>query len=474
MNELQEKYKLDIGLEVHVRLVTSSKIFSTSENSFGKKENTSANFVDLALPGTLPTVNQHAVIQALKLGMILKCKIADAVHLDRKHYFYPDMPKGYQITQMRRPLLVGGSITLDCGKKVRLKQIHLEEDAAKLIHKDGRTEVDYNRCGLPLAEVVTECDMHSAKEVVNFLSTLKTLLSQYDISESNMEKGELKVDVNVSVRPAGSSQLGTRCEMKNMNSISSIVQALNYEFDRQSQLLEKGEQVEQHSLTFDAKKMSIQSMRVKESAYRYLPEFDIPPLPITEDMLNEAKSFISKMSVVQVDFKLSKDKRDTMLKYPKFHPYFLEIKNFKPTALAYQWVYVKLLSFYARCNVKFSSQLIPTHVLLKIMDLVERNEIDPSSFSRIAEQYVLQDISLEEIVDNLNFRLLHDTCILRDICSEVMNMQTDPSVGRDQKSRSYLIGLVKRVCHRKYDKNPNPIKVASILKELIQKREEGE
>lgn len=474
MNELQDKYKLDIGLEVHVRLVTSSKIFSTSENSFGKKENTSANFVDLALPGTLPTINRHAVIQALKLGMILKCQIADAVHMDRKHYFYPDMPKGYQITQMRHPLLAGGYITLDCGKPVRLKQVHLEEDAAKLMHRDGRTEVDYNRCGLPLVEVVTECDMHSVQEVVNFLSTLKTLLSQYDISESNMEKGELKVDVNVSVRPVDSSQLGTRCEIKNMNSISSIVQAVNYEFDRQSQLLEKGEQVEQHSLTFNVKKMASQSMRVKESAYRYLPEFDIPPLVITEDMLHEARSCISKMSVVQVDFQLSQDKRDTMLKYPKFYPYFLEIKNFKPTALAYQWVYVNLLSFYAKCNVKFSSQLIPTHMLLKIMDLVEKKEIDPSSFFKIAEQYVLQDISLEEIVDNLNLRLLNDTCILKDICNEVINMQTDPSVGKDKKSLSYLIGRVKCACHRKYQRNPNPVKVASMLKELIQKREEGE
>jgi aspartyl-tRNA(Asn)/glutamyl-tRNA(Gln) amidotransferase subunit B len=291
MSSIPRGWEVVIGLETHTQLSTVSKIFSGSATQYGAPPNTQANAVDLALPGTLPVLNKHAVECAIKFGLAVNAKIASRSIFARKNYFYPDLPKGYQISQYELPVVVGGEVKINVGdveKSVQLTRAHLEEDAGKSLHEgletSGVSGIDLNRAGTPLLEIVTEPCMHSADEAVAYAKALHGIVTWIGICDGNMQEGSFRCDANVSVRPAGETKLGTRAEIKNVNSFKFLEKAINYEINRQIEVIEDGGKVVQETRLYDSDKNETRSMRSKEDAmdYRYFPDPDLLPLIISQ------------------------------------------------------------------------------------------------------------------------------------------------------------------------------------------------
>jgi aspartyl-tRNA(Asn)/glutamyl-tRNA(Gln) amidotransferase subunit B len=297
------QWEVVIGLETHVQLTTVSKIFSGSSTAFGAAPNTQASVVDLALPGALPVMNKGAVERAVKFGLAIGAKINQRSIFARKNYFYPDLPKGYQISQFETPIVEGGglTITLDDGstKFIELTRAHLEEDAGKSVHNefDGASGVDLNRAGTPLLEIVTEPVMRSAKEAIAYAKTLHNLVRSLDICDGNMQEGSFRCDVNVSVRPVGQKEFGTRREIKNLNSFKFMQQAVDYEVRWQIEQIEDGHKIVQATVLFNPDTGETRAMRTKEDAmdYRYFPDPDLPPLVVTDEMLARIKSTMPEL-----------------------------------------------------------------------------------------------------------------------------------------------------------------------------------
>ena len=295
-----------IGLEVHAQLNTRSKIFSGASTAFGAAANTQASAVDIALPGTLPVLNRAAVEKAVRFGLSVGARVNSRSIFARKNYFYPDLPKGYQISQYEIPVVQGGSVTIfvgDSEKTVRLTRAHLEEDAGKSLHEDfsGETGIDLNRAGTPLLEIVSEPDMRSAAEAVAYAKALHGLVRWIGICDGNMQEGSFRCDANVSVRRAGSAELGTRCEIKNLNSFRFLERAIEFEVRRQTELIEDGGKVVQETRLYDADRDETRPMRTKEDAhdYRYFPDPDLLPLAISEALLAEVQAALPELPQAQ-------------------------------------------------------------------------------------------------------------------------------------------------------------------------------
>ena len=283
-------FQVVIGLEVHAQLLTTSKLFSGAGTSFGGAPNAHTSIVCLGLPGVLPVLNQHAVELAIRTGLALECTVAERSEWSRKHYFYPDLPKGYQITQYEFPVCLGGRVTFDGPdgeKSVRLTRIHMEEDAGKLVHEAAVSLVDLNRAGTPLLEIVSEPDLRSADDAVEYLKSLRDILVWIGVNDGNLEEGSFRCDANVSVMRHGSTTFGTRCELKNLNSFRFIKQAIEIEATRQVEIIESGGKVDQETRLFDPQRSETRSMRSKEDAhdYRYFPDPDLPPLLLSKDRI---------------------------------------------------------------------------------------------------------------------------------------------------------------------------------------------
>ena len=283
-----------IGLETHVELATKTKIFCGCTTAFGGAPNTHCCPVCTGMPGTLPVLNRSVLDFAVKAGLALGCSITKYSKFDRKNYFYPDLPKAYQISQLYLPICRDGAVPISTGKTIRIHEIHMEEDAGKLVHDPwiDQTRADYNRCGVPLIEIVTEPDFRTADEVIAYLEKLKETLQYLGVSDCKMQEGSLRCDVNLSVRPAGSTELGTRTEMKNLNSFKAIARAIDYEAKRQIELIEEGKRVVQETRRWDENKDATYAMRSKENAqdYRYFPEPDIPPIELTDEYLDGVRA----------------------------------------------------------------------------------------------------------------------------------------------------------------------------------------
>lgn len=296
----QTNYELVSGLEIHVQLNTNTKIFSADSASFGALPNQNISTVSLALPGALPKLNKEVVEKAIRIGLALNCTINQINHFDRKNYFYADLPKGYQITQDNQPICVNGFLELELAdgtkKKVGINRIHLEEDAGKSIHDqdDNYSLVDLNRAGVPLIEIVTEPDIRSSEEASVLLSEIRKLVRHLNVSDGNMEEGSLRCDANISIRPKGTTEFGTRCEVKNLNSMRNVRRAMDFEFGRQVEVIGNGGRIIQSTLNFDADKGTTAPMRTKEEAndYRYFSDPDLQPIYISDDWLAEIKSLM--------------------------------------------------------------------------------------------------------------------------------------------------------------------------------------
>jgi aspartyl-tRNA(Asn)/glutamyl-tRNA(Gln) amidotransferase subunit B len=338
MSHWSENWELVVGLEVHAQLLTESKAYSSDANAYGDRPNTLVGPVTLGLPGTLPVPNHTVIDHAIRLGLACGCTIAPRMHYARKNYFYPDLPKGYQITQDTTPICTGGSITVNVKeadgereRTIRLTRIHMEEDAGKSIHDVDpfNTLVDLNRAGVPLVEIVSEPDMRSSQEAYDYLVEVRRLVRYLDICDGNMEEGSLRCDANISVRPKGSTTLGTRTEVKNLNSFRNVQRAIEFEAQRQAELLESGGTVRMETRGFDAAKGTTSSLRSKEMAhdYRYFPEPDILPLTVTEKRKEEIRStmpplprelkrkYTEQLGLSAYDAAILTDDKDTALYY---------------------------------------------------------------------------------------------------------------------------------------------------------------
>ncbi|WP_316825265.1 Asp-tRNA(Asn)/Glu-tRNA(Gln) amidotransferase subunit GatB [Pedobacter miscanthi] len=296
----QNNYELVSGLEIHVQLNTNTKIFSADSASFGALPNQNISTVSLALPGALPKLNKEVVAKAIRIGLALNCSINQVNHFDRKNYFYADLPKGYQITQDNQPICVNGFLELQLAdgatKKIGINRIHLEEDAGKSIHDqdDNYSLVDLNRAGVPLIEIVTEPDIRSSEEASVLLSEIRKLVRHLNVSDGNMEEGSLRCDANISIRTHGTTEFGTRCEVKNLNSMRNVRRAMDFEFGRQVEVINGGGKIIQSTLNFDADKGTTSPMRTKEEAndYRYFSDPDLQPIHISDEWLAEIKSLM--------------------------------------------------------------------------------------------------------------------------------------------------------------------------------------
>ena len=381
-------YQPIIGLEIHAQLQTNSKIFASDPVLFGQNPNTLISAITLGHPGTLPKLNIRAVEFAIKMGLALGSRIAPWQNFDRKNYFYPDLPKGYQITQDKTPICIGGSIKVHLkeGEKVLpFHHIHLEEDAGKSLHEGDNpfSFIDYNRAGTPLIEMVTEPALHSSEEAFAMVSEVRKLVRYLGICDGNMEEGSLRCDVNVSLRPVGSTTLGTKVEIKNMNSLRNIQRAIEHEIIRQTDLLNAGTQIIQETRTFDAHLGITNSMRVKESMndYRYFPEPDLSPLAITEDWLAEIRS---EMPILPWE---QEKKLMEQYQLPAYDAHFLaesrEMALYFESVIEYtsnakqvsNWLMGPVKSYLNEHNLLIDQFILPPEILAEVINLVEKGVI---------------------------------------------------------------------------------------------------
>ncbi len=328
------KYDLVVGLETHVELLTKTKIFCSCANKFGSEPNTNCCPVCIGLPGTLPKLNREVVDFAIKAALALNCEVNLLSKMDRKNYVYPDLAKAYQISQFYEPICRNGYVELDSGKKIRINHIHMEEDAGKLVHQGGDVYVDYNRGGVPLLEIVTEPDISSAEEAKEYVEKLQMIMRYIGVSDCKMQEGSMRCDVNVSVKPQGSEKLGTRTEIKNMNSITFMTKAIDYEYERHSEIIENGGTVIQQTLRYIEETNSTESMRSKEDAqdYRYFRDPDLVDIILTEEEIEKIKEELPELPTSRFkrytnDFEVPEKDAKLLIKYKNVSDYFEKASN---------------------------------------------------------------------------------------------------------------------------------------------------
>jgi aspartyl-tRNA(Asn)/glutamyl-tRNA(Gln) amidotransferase subunit B len=393
MRSSRDNYEAVIGLEVHAQMLTNSKAYSEDINEYGALPNTNISVVSLGHPGTLPVMNKKTLEFAIKLGLACDAQIAKNHHFARKNYFYPDLPKGYQITQDQTPICIGGSIFIRDAegneKKIGLTRIHMEEDAGKSIHDVdiNDTLVDLNRAGVPLLEIVSEPDLRNAQEAYNYLSEIRKLVRYLEICDGNMEEGSLRCDANISVRLKGTSEFGTKVEVKNMNSIRNVQRAIEFEIDRQINCVENNEKIAQETRSFDALKGITISMRSKEAAndYRYFPEPDLQPIRIDESQINSIQKEMPELPrnlFIKYTEKFGLSDYDSLniTENKGVAMYFEELiqytKNYKAAA---NWIMGEIKSYLNEWGVEISSFPIKPLQIAKLIHIIEEGKISNSA-----------------------------------------------------------------------------------------------
>lgn len=471
---MREDYDIVIGLEVHAELNTNTKVFCSCPNHFGSETNTNCCPVCIGLPGALPILNKKAVELTIKAGLCMGCEINDIAVFERKNYFYPDLSKAYQISQLVHPICIGGGVMLDSGKFIRLNRIHLEEDAGKLIHKNSAvgTLIDYNRGGVPLIEMVSEPDISSASEAVEYLNKLRNNLIYARIAECKMEQGGMRCDVNLSIKKKGSTELGTRTEMKNLNSFRSVERAIEYETTRQIELVESGDRVRQETRKWDDEKGESFAMRSKETAndYRYFPDPDLLSVKIERDLVARLKSELPKLPLERKktymeEYGLSNYDTDILLSNREISDFFDKALNYysKPKILA-NWIMTEVLK-HIKADEEFSMPINPK-ALTDVITMYDKKEVSQANAKQLIEKLLNSDADAKELAKSLN--------LLNDVSDdEVENavkavIEANPKACEDykvdaSKVTSFFVGQVMRATKGK----ANPDKVKELLNNLL-------
>jgi aspartyl-tRNA(Asn)/glutamyl-tRNA(Gln) amidotransferase subunit B len=473
------EWEIVIGIETHVQLKTNSKIFSGASTSFGKEPNANACLVSLAYPGVLPVLNEEAVNCAIKFGLAIDAKITEHSIFARKNYFYPDLPKGYQISQLDLPVVGEGNLIIPVGdenKSIRILRAHLEEDAGKSVHgiEEGKSGIDLNRAGTPLLEIVTEPDMSSAEEAVTYAKKLHELVQWIGICDGNMQEGNFRCDVNVSVKKNGDKELGTRREIKNLNSFKFIKQAVDYEVNWQIEKLEDGGKIKQATILFDPDSGETREMRSKEDAndYRYFPDPDLLPLVISQEKINNIKSKMYELpnemkSRLVKEFDLTNYDADGITSNIDVANYFKELLSFKVNAkLASNWILTNLFSRLNESDIDIKSSPLRANKLAELILRIEDKTISNNAAKKVFDEIWDQDKSVDEVIDQLGLKQISNENEVIDILNQVLQdneaMVEEYKSGKD-KAFNALIGQVMKASKGK----ANPGQVSQLLKEKL-------
>ena len=482
---MSTKWEVVIGIETHVQLLTKSKIFSGSSTAFGAAPNVQANAVDIALPGVLPVLNRAAVECAIKLGLAVGGKIAPRSIFARKNYFYPDLPKGYQISQFEIPVIAGGALAIVVGKgeesyakTVTLTRAHLEEDAGKSLHEDfhGKSGIDLNRAGTPLIEIVTEPDMRSSSEAVAYAKALHALVRWIGICDGNMQEGSFRCDANVSVRPMGSDTLGTRREIKNLNSFRFLQQAIEYETQWQIETLEGGGKIEQATVLFDPDRGETRAMRSKEDAhdYRYFPDPDLLPLEVTEKWIEEIKSDLpelppAKRQRYQSDFGLPSAYAVSLTQSIDVANYFEDmVKALGADAakLAANWILGELAGALNSAGIDISRSQVSSAQLAALVRRIRDNTISGKIAKAVFDAMWAGEGDADAIIERRGLKQISESGALDKVIDEVLAANSksvaEYRAGKE-KAFNALVGQVMKATKGK----GNPAQINEILKKKL-------
>jgi aspartyl-tRNA(Asn)/glutamyl-tRNA(Gln) amidotransferase subunit B len=481
--ELRNKYQLVIGLEVHAQLLTESKIFASDSNEYGNLPNTLISAITLGHPGTLPKVNKKAVEYAIRMGLACDCEITRHNVFSRKNYFYPDLPKGYQITQDKGPICVGGVVPIELAdgteKLVQLNRIHLEEDAGKSIHLAGETDtlVDFNRAGTPLIEIVTDPDLRTSEEAYAFLAEIKKLVKYLDVCDGNMEEGSLRCDANVSVMLKGATAYGKKVEVKNMNSFRNVVRAIEHEHERIIHLLEAGEEIISETRTFDAATGTTASMRTKEDLndYRYFPEPDLSPIVISEEWLNSIKvampalprelyrKFVDTYGLPVYDAAFLSETKEIAL---WFDVLCSKTANYKAAS---NWMMGPIKSYLNEMSSDIKDFPIKPEILAELIALVEEGKVSFTAASQTLYPELLKSSSETAlaIAQRLNLIQESDEGSLKPIVEAVL-AENGSKVAEYRSGKKGLMGMFMGQVMKKSNGKADPKVATKLLTELLE------
>lgn len=469
-------YEIVIGLEVHAELCTDSKIYCSCKNQFGLEVNTQCCPICLGMPGTLPTLNENVVLYGIKMGQALNCNINNISKQDRKNYFYPDLPKAYQISQFDIPLCENGYIDILVNgeqKRIGITRIHIEEDAGKLLHSDSfdGSLVDFNRCGVPLIEIVSEPDFRSSDEAKAYLEAIKSILQYLGISDGKMQEGSIRCDVNVSVMKKGSTEFGTRCEMKNVNTFSGAVRAIEYEAKRQIEVLENGGIIEQETRRWDDAKGESVVLRTKENAndYRYFPEPDLLTIVISDEKVEEIKISINELPNLKIirfvkDLGLTQVEATQIVENMEKCELFeqtLKISKSKPKNIC-NWILGDISKFINETGKSIKETCLTFEKLNDMIELIEQGRISNSSGKKVLDIMILQDKTPDAIVKELGLEQISDSSELENIVKQVMEAN-EQSVTDYKNGKTNAMGYLVGQCMKATKGQGNP----ALMKDLV-------
>lgn len=448
-----DKYEAVIGLEVHAQLLTETKAFAPVSPEYGGAPNTQVTPLCLGHPGTLPVLNENLVRYTIKMGLATHCSVAEKSIFARKNYFYPDLPKGYQISQYETPICYEGYIDIeldDYDKRIGVTRIHMEEDAGKSIHDQDpyHTLVDLNRAGTPLIEIVSEPDMRTPQEAYAYLKKIRQIVQYLEVCDGNMEEGSLRCDANVSIRPRGQKELGTRTELKNMNSFRNVERAISYEIERQIELVESGGEVVQQTLLWDTSKMATRQMRSKEEAhdYRYFPEPDLPPVIVTQELLSEVKKELPELPTVRYnrfmnEMGLSEDEAIVLTESRAMADYFeeaLSILN-EPKPIS-NIILTEVLRVLNTKSITIEEFPVSAQRLTELSKLKLDDKINSSAMQTIFNEMLESDKSAQNLAEEMNLLQVSDSDFIDPIIDAIISENPD-EVQRYKEGKKALIGF---------------------------------
>lgn len=480
MSKLSEKYEVIVGLEIHAELCTETKIFCGCKNEFGAEVNTLCCPVCMGMPGTLPVLNRQVVDYAIKMGHALGCRINRISKMDRKNYFYPDLPKAYQISQFDIPLCEHGSLDILMNgqvKRVGITRIHIEEDAGKLIHDDAfeGSLVDYNRCGVPLIEIVSEPDLRSAEEAKVYMETITGILLYLGISDAKMQEGSVRADVNVSVRPRGQKEFGTRTEMKNVNSFGAVYRAIQYEANRQMEVLEAGGSIEQETRRWDDAKGVNIVLRTKEDAqdYRYFPEPDLLTFEVSEERVQQLKAEVPELPVAKAlryvqQFGLNQDDAQLLASGKARSAFFdasVALNKCDKKAIS-NWMIGDIAKILNERRIEITDTALTPEKLTDMIVLIEQGTISNTAAKTVLDEIIVHDVTPADVVKEKGLAQVSDESALAAIADQVLAANTK-AVADYKGGKTNVLGFLVGQCMKASKGQGNPAKLRELLSSKI-------